>query len=153
MRKRSLSILAVFGILVASLGLSVGVHAVTTPALTEVTGVITDNNLDPVPGANVTVTCNGHMASDTTDAAGSYRVSFPAGDCPFGTTVKVMAQKGGMSGMASDTVRGITTKLNLAIVNVSIPEYGLIGMISAAGVGLGLIAYTRHRQKLVSQQF
>src|SRR5690349_4728078 len=106
MKKRTLSLFAVLGILVASLGVTVGAHAAPTPALTEVTGVVTNNSGDPVSAADVTVTCNGHMASDVTDAAGSYRVSFPAGDCPFGATVKVMAQKAGMSGMATNTVRG-----------------------------------------------
>lgn len=150
MRKQTLGMLAVLGVMVLSLGVSVGAHAATSP-LTEVTGVVTDSG-NAVANANVTVTCNGHMASDTTDTQGAYRISFPAGDCPFGSTVKVTASKGGMTGMASNTVRGITTKLNLAIVNVSIPEYGLFGAITAAGAGLGVVAYTRRRQKSVASQ-
>jgi hypothetical protein len=94
----------------------------------------------------VTVLCNGHTETDTTDSHGSYLAVFVRADCEFGSTVKVTAQKGGKSGVASGTVQGITTKLNLAIVNVSIPEYGTIGTILTGGAGVGLIAYRRRKQ-------
>lgn len=115
------------------------------PAKTDVTGVVTDNHV-AVAGAMVTVVCDGNTETDTTDAHGSYLVTYPIADCPFGSTVKVTAKKGDKSGVASNTVRGVTTKLNLAIVNVSIPEYGLIGAILAGGTGVGMIAYMRRRQ-------
>ena len=117
-----------------------------TAPQSDITGVITENQT-AVADAKVTVTCNGHTETDTTDAFGSYLVTFQAGDCPFGTTAKVAAQKGTKSGVASGTVQGITTKLNLAIVNVSIPEYGMIGGIMAGGAGIGMIAFARRRQK------
>jgi len=135
------------GILVATFA-SVGVgtaSASATPAQTDITGVITASSV-AVAGANVTVLCDGHTMTDTTDAHGSYLAVFPIADCAFGSTVKVTAQKGGHSGVSSGTVQGITTKLNLSIVNVSIPEYGLIGAFAAGGLGLGAIAFTRRRQ-------
>ena len=98
-------------------------------------------------GALVTVTCKGIVRTDTTDASGSYLVSFTTAQCPFGSTVKVVAKKGGETGVSSGTVQGLTTKLNVAIVNVSIPEYGLFGTIMAGGAGLGLMAYMRRRQR------
>ena len=115
------------------------------PPQTDVTGVITKDHV-AVNAATVKVVCNGHEIMDTTDAYGSYVASFAGADCPFGSTVKVTAQKGGYSGVASNTVQGITTKLNLAIVNVSIPEFGLIGAVVAGGAGLGLVAFVRRRQ-------
>lgn len=134
-------------LLVASfLSLSVSAGAGATPPTTGVTGVITENQA-PVAGATVTVTCNGHVEVDTTDAMGSYLVTYLSAQCPFGMTVKVVAQKNGKSGVASGTVQGITTKLNLAIVNVSIPEYGLVGATISAAAGLGVIAYMRRRQQ------
>ena len=123
--------------------LSASVNA--APAQTDVTGVITEN-FTPVANAEVKAVCNGHTETDTTDANGAYLVIFAAGDCQFGSTVKVSAQKDGKSGIASGTVEGKTTKLNLAIVNVSIPEYGLLGAVLAGGAGIGLIAYSRRRQ-------
>lgn len=138
-------ILGIFVAVIASASLVSG-SANATPPQSDVTGVITENQT-AVAGATVTVLCNGHTEVDTTDAHGSYLVTFPAGDCPFGTTVKVTAKKGDKSGVASGTVQGITTKLNLAIVNVSIPEYGMIGGIFAGGAGIGMIAFARRRQK------
>ena len=146
MKKKILTMLAA---VVASAGLvttSVG----ATPATSVVTGVITDNSV-AVAGASVTVLCNGNTETDTTNAQGSYLVTYPSGDCVFGSTVKVTAVKGGHSGVATGTVQGITTKLNLAIVNVSIPEYGLIGAGIAGSLGIGLIAYSRRRQLSDSQ--
>lgn len=138
-------VLALLAVIVASTGV-LSATAGATPPQSDVTGVITENQV-AVAGATVTVLCNGHTEVDTTDAAGSYLVTYPSQDCPFGTTVKVTAEKGDKSGVASGTVQGITTKLNLAIVNVSIPEYGLIGGILAAGAGIGMIAYARRRQQ------
>ena len=135
------------GILVATFA-SVGIgtaSASATPAQTDITGVITANSV-AVAGASVTVLCDGNTLMDTTDAHGSYLTVFPIADCAFGSTVKVTATKGGNSGVSSGTVQGITTKLNLSIVNVSIPEYGLIGAFAAGGLGLGAIAFTRRRQ-------
>lgn len=142
MKRKILGLLAV---VVASASAISGT-AYATPPQTDVTGVITENQV-AVPGATVTVLCNGHTEVDTTDAHGSYLVTFSSTDCPFGTTVKVSAKKGNKSGVASGTVQGITTKLNLAIVNVSVPEYGLMGGILAGGAGVGMIAFARRRQK------
>jgi len=112
-----------------------------------VTGVITENSV-AVAGAMVTGLCNGNTEVDgSTDAFGSYLLVFPRAQCPFGSTVKVTAKKGSKSGVNTGTVRGITTKLNLAIVNVSIPEMGLLGSLMAGGSGLGLLTYMRRRRQ------
>lgn len=118
------------------------------PPQTDVTGVVTEQG-NAVANASVKVTCMGFERTDIADAHGAYLVSFAAVECPFGTTVKVVGTKDGKSGTASGTVQGITTKLNIAIVNVSIPEYGWIGGLLAAGAGVGAIALTRRR---VTQQ-
>lgn len=123
-----------------------GVANATTPAVSEVTGVVTESHV-AVAGAHVTVTCNGKVEMDSTDSAGSYRVAFAKADCDFGTTVKVVASKDGKSGVASGTMQGITTKLNLAIVNVSVPEFTTIGLITAGAAGLGFMTYMRRRQE------
>lgn len=135
---------------VALVMVGVSSHAKALAAQTDVTGVVTAN-FAAVANAQVTVTCKSDTASDMTDASGSYLVSFPATNCPFGSTVKVFAQKGGMSGTASGTVEGKTTKLNLAIVNVAIPEYGVVGALTAGVAGIGAIVYTRRRQGQASQ--
>jgi hypothetical protein len=131
---------------------SVGITSASVsaaPPETTVTGVVTENHI-AVSGATVTVVCNGHTETDTTDVYGTYLVHFVSADCPFGSTVKVTGQKDDNSGVASGTVRGVTTKLNLAIVNVEIPEYGLIGALTAGGIGIGLVAYTRRKQGIAA---
>lgn len=116
------------------------------PPQTSITGVVTENQMS-VAGASVTVVCNGHTETDTTNAQGAYLVNYLSADCPFGVTVKVTATKDGKSGVKSGTVRGITTKLNLAIVDVEIPEYGIIGALAAGGTGVGMVYYIRRRQQ------
>jgi hypothetical protein len=137
---------AILGLVIgvfASLGVATA-SAGATPPQTDITGVITANSV-AVAGASVTVLCDGNTLMDTTDAHGSYLAVFPIADCAFGSTVKVTATKGGHSGVASGTVQGITTKLNLSIVNVSIPEYGVIGAIAAGGIGMGAFVFARRR--------
>jgi hypothetical protein len=142
MKKKLVGLVAAIALAVAGGLLPATVHAL--PAQTDVTGVIT-KDFAAVAGAMVEVTCGGTTKTDTTDGSGSYLVTFTTAECPFGPTVKVVAKKGGYSGVGSGTVHGITTKLNIAIVNVSIPEYGWIGGIVAAGAGIGAIAFTRRR--------
>jgi hypothetical protein len=141
--KKLVSGLAVAAFVITGVG-SASASAATM-GHSDVTGVVTENHI-ALPGADVTVLCNSKTLMDTTDAYGSYLVSFDSVDCPFGSTVKVTAQKDGKSGVSSGTVHGVTTKLNLAIVNVEVPEYGLIGAVTAGGAGLGLIVYKRRQQ-------
>jgi hypothetical protein len=134
----------VFAAILAMVGL-VSSHASAAPATTAVTGVVTKNQM-AVEGASVTVLCQGNTETDTTDAQGSYLVTYPIASCPFGSTVKVTAQKNGESGTNSGTVQGYTTKLNLAIVDVPIPEFGAIGALAAGAAGIGLVMVTRRRK-------
>lgn len=112
---------------------------------TDITGVVTENHV-AIGNANVSVWCNGNTQMDTTDAFGSYLAIFTTAECPFGSTAKVTAEKDGKSGVMTGTVQGLTTKLNLAIVNVSIPEYGLLGAVVAGGAGVAMITFMRRRQ-------
>lgn len=124
------------------LALPAGVLA--RPATTDVTGVVY-NNSAPVDGAAVLVVCKGHARADETDSHGSYLVAFPAKQCPVGSIVEVTAKFKGGSGFATGKVSSVTTKLNIGIVNISVPEMGAIGL-AVAGVGsVGFVAWTRRR--------
>ena len=142
MKKILFSLLAVGAILMG--GLLPAQSASALPAETDVTGVITDAGV-PVAGATVTVKCGAFTKMDTTDAFGSYLVSFTFAQCPPGSTVTVTAMKGAKTGTKTGTVIGVTTKLNIGLVNVDIPEYGIIGAAIATGAGIGAIAFTRRR--------
>lgn len=92
---------------------------------------------DVVADATVTVTCDhgGTPAVDTTtsSADGTYAVSFDEGSpgtapyCDNGDTVTVEASKGSAYGVSSGVVDDdVIMDWDLAIVNVSIPEFGLL---------------------------
>ena len=104
-------------------------------ASTDITGVVTNGT--PVEGVKVTVVCDKHTQVRKTDSQGTYLVSYKATQCPDGSVVNVTAKSGKMSGVASGVVAGVTTKLNIAVVNVAVPEFGGIvgGLVAAAGAG------------------
>lgn len=142
MKKMLLGVLVAGAILVGAVGPTQTAGAI--PPQTDVTGVITDQGVT-VEGASVEVKCGATTKTDTTDMHGSYLVTFTFAECPPGSTVTVKATKGTKSGTNTGTVIGVTTKLNIGLVNVDIPEYGLFGALVATGAGVGAIVFVRRR--------
>ncbi len=97
-----------------------------------------------VRGAKVTMTCGSVQKETVTDNHGEYLFAVPPGNCPVGTTVQVTASEGGRSGTITTEVKR-TNNIIIAIANVGIPEYGLLGGTLAAVAGVGVIALTRRR--------
>src|SRR5580658_8593451 len=89
-------------------------------ATTEVSGVVTDGG-NPVVGAHVIVICDNNKKSTTTDSTGTYLVNYKASLCPNGASANVTAFKGNAGGVNGGKVKDLTEKLNVAIVNVSLP--------------------------------
>jgi hypothetical protein len=114
---------------------------------TDVNGTVTKGG-SPVKNAKVQVTCGTTTKKAHTDASGAYLVVFKIAKCPAGSTVNVTASKNHVgSGSNSGTVSPYNTdKLNVAIVNVSVPEFGLIGLTGATLIGGGAFMVTRRRQ-------
>src|SRR5882724_3507151 len=123
MKKKITMILAALSLLVTFAVPSIASAAPTTGAKTDVGGVIM-NNGKPVKGAHVTVVCNNYSRTTKTNSAGQYSVTFGKGQCPVGDTVTVVASKGGKGGVSTGKVTTSTVKLNVAIVNVALPELG-----------------------------
>jgi hypothetical protein len=119
--------------------------ALAAPATTDVSGVVTDNG-KPVAGAHVTVVCDNNAKHTTTDGSGSYLVTYPIAKCANNTKATAVATKGGLGGVNSGNVNQINTKLNIAIVNVSLPEFGVIAGFAAAIIGGGAFLVIRRRQ-------
>jgi hypothetical protein len=142
MKKLSLVALAVFGLLLF-------VPAPAAKALdakTYVTGTVTENG-SPVSGANITAVCNGHEQYDTTDGSGAYLVEFNPTDCADADTVVVTATaSGGRSGVEDGEVEGLSALLNIAVVNVTIPEFGTIAGVAALLAGAGVLFLARRGQ-------
>lgn len=116
-----------------------------TGSKTDITGVVT-NGGNPVVGAKVVVVCNSNSRKDTTDGTGTYLVQFPAAQCPAGAHATVVATKGKKGGTNSANINSVTNKLNVNIINVSIPEFGLIAGVGASLIGGGAFLVIRQRQ-------
>lgn len=120
------------------------------PAQTIVTGTVT-NNGHAVKHAKVTVVCNNHSRTTTSDKNGGYSVSFPKNQCPDGAKATVVATKNKMGGVSSGNVNSVTTKLNVAIVNVALPEFGVVTGVGAMAAGAGLFMVMRRKQAVEQQ--
>ncbi|HEY5441946.1 MAG TPA: hypothetical protein VIJ68_00225 [Candidatus Saccharimonadales bacterium] len=141
MKKKLLSVLT------SGFALAILVPATTfaAPASTDVSGVVT-NNGHPVANAQVRVTCNSKTKKVATDSSGTYLARFKASVCPNGSTVTVNAKKHSQTGANSGTVSSLTEKLNVALVNVSLPEFGLLTGGAAILIGGAAFAVVRRRQ-------
>lgn len=106
-------------------------------APSSVAGVVYDMNNQPVPGAEVTVTCNELEQETVTLNDGSYAVQFTNEYnqdnqyCVEGDTVDVTAEKDEASGSSSGLVNNYIF-VRMAVVNVQIPEFSEI----TAGIAL-----------------
>ena len=134
--------------LVAMVAIPLSVSAApVVNGMTDVTGTVTYSN-NPVDGAHVTVVCNGNQGTDTTDSAGDYLVVFKSSQCPANATVSVTATKGEENGTDTGTANKLNTKLNIAMVDVSValPEMGVAtGAVAIAAAG-GTVLVTRRRR-------
>jgi len=110
-----------------------------------IAGEITeDDKTTVVSGATVIVSCNSEVDSTTSDTDGIYEVEFSDSTCTVGDNVTVTASKDGMVGSNTSVVKSYTT-VNLAIVNVSIPEFGTI-TAGLALLGGAAVHYWRKRK-------
>jgi hypothetical protein len=115
------------------------------PSQTDISGTVT-NNGKAVDGANVTVVCNNNDRKDTTNAEGGYLVHFITTECPNGAQATVVATDGKKGGTNDGKVNDLTSKLNVSIINVALPEFGLITAFGAAVIGGGAFMIMRRRQ-------
>jgi hypothetical protein len=140
MKNAYLTVFAVFMILAIS-GFA---SAFGDTSKTIVSGKVYDEDIVTGPvvsGANVTVTCAGHVLGTTSIADGSYAVVYNTRDCGIGQTVDIAASKDDRSGSTTAVVNDggmavlCDVKLNYAVGNVVlIPEFGLtVGMFTIVG--------------------
>jgi hypothetical protein len=109
--------------------------------VTQVTGAVT-NNGQAVKGAKVSVTCVSTTKNTKTDKTGTYLVQFNAKKCPLGSVITAAASKGKQSGSKTGTATSYTPQLNVALINISIPEFstvlGIVALVVAAGAFLSI---------------
>ncbi|HEV2413135.1 MAG TPA: hypothetical protein VGS28_05040 [Candidatus Saccharimonadales bacterium] len=130
--------------------------AAATAASTIASGQVTDNG-KPVGGASVTATCynkkggpiasGSGITSSSKVGLGDYFIGLNPNKCKPGDKVVVSASKSSASGQNSAPDRKSGVKgLDVALVNVSIPEFGLAAGIVAASVVSGSFLIIRRKQ-------
>jgi hypothetical protein len=131
------------GISLVIMGLMVVSMLGVVSASTLITGQIYNSDYsDVVPGATVTVNCNGHEDVTTSMAPdGVYQVRFPSSECTFGDDLTVSATKDSLYGSKSGVIHDLDGVLgfDLGVVNVPlVPEFGLVAgavtILSAVGI-------------------
>jgi hypothetical protein len=138
-----------FSLLAAGVVLVVPVAA---SAQSVVAGKVTHNGT-PVNGANVTAVCNTNSKDAYTNQNGDYAVEFAVNECPDGETATVVASKNGMGGTGNGQVDGVTATLNIAIVNVAVPEFGVIaGIVGSIGAAGAFLVIRRRQSTQVGQE-
>lgn len=118
-----------------------------------VTGTIYESDgTTEVQGATISAVCEHDSTTydadtDTTsDTGGDYSLTFTGKPCTEDDMVTVTATKDGKSGSDSDVIKNFSAiGLDIAIINVSIPEFGTI----TAGLALlgGAAAHMWRRRK------
>jgi hypothetical protein len=124
--------------------LVVGMVSAAGPAL--VTGTVTDGSSVPVSGATVSITCMSESATTSTDVSGNYIAQLNNPSCIAGSIAYVTATKDGQTGHNSGAVCAIGEEgcdINVAFVDVQIPEFGLIAASVAVVGALGIFIYRR----------
>jgi len=122
------------------------VSAQTPPA---VTGTITGPNGSSIIGANVMVTCE-HMGANTTlnvlsISGGTYSVVFNKTACdhddPLWATATFEDYSGSNNGSLCEQEQCF---IPISLMDVQIPEFGLLGVMMIVLIGVGIIAISRN---------
>ena len=153
--KKALLFVAILTAVMIVSSVSATIPICATVETTYVSGTISDqSNGDPISGANVDITCNGHLQSAISDLNGGYSVQYPASECADGDDVSVSATYNGLSGN-SDSVSWYTQNTQIGclemIVNVAcvdvplVPEFGfVIGTLTALSA-IGIFFFVRKK--------
>jgi hypothetical protein len=134
--------------------LLVGILATTFVSATTCSGPIVCGKVylqgtDPlqiVSGASVSVDCNDNVLAATTSNEGQYCVCYASDECSADDTVEVTATKGSSSGSNTGVVENGWCGLDIAIVDVFIPEFSAIAAgVALIGSGIGFLALRRKK--------
>lgn len=104
---------------------------------TVVTGhVYAEDGYTPLPGMDVSVTCNAVEKTNTTNSQGQYTVEFNVTeDCDIGDLVEVCVNE---DVCESDYVTETPFWKNIVYINLQIPEFGIVAAtVALAGAVAG----------------
>jgi uncharacterized protein YcnI len=112
---------------------------------TVITGRVTSANGSAENHAKVSVKCNGKKRVTYTGRQGWYKISFSSRQCRVGNTVTVTASKNGETASNTGKVRSASCRLDVAFINVALPEMGFVTGIAATTIGGGTVLLVRRR--------
>lgn len=121
-----------------------GIDCGTNPSA--VTGTVYDQSHATVPEAHVTVQCNGEEATADTNSEGDYYVCFNAAECTYGDALYAEATKADVGSGYNDTETMCAENvcfIPIGLVDITIPEFGLIAGAVALVGALGIFLYRR----------
>lgn len=139
---KKLLCLMILGLFVISM-ISVVSAMVVPPKNVIVGGTIFNKDYSVVSGTEVKVECNTFSQTVTTSSEGEYGVEFDGSETPcfVGDIVTVTATEYGVS--KTDDVTDFPLTVNLVIINVTVPEFGLImGALTLMGC-IGIFFFVR----------
>ncbi|CAN5191184.1 hypothetical protein BH09PAT2_BH09PAT2_01520 [soil metagenome] len=115
---------------------------------TVIKGTVSDSNGAGVNGANVSVVCDGVTRNTTTTSVGDYLVMFSRAECAQGDNATATATASEGTGSNDGTVQRFTfgpgLELDIAIINISVPEFGMVtGVVTAIGSGIAYLGLKR----------
>jgi len=99
---------------------------------TWISGTVYNNEGSPVNGGSVNVTCGATTKLAIIDGSGNYAKTFTQVECKAGDTATATASTGEGSGTSSEVVQntvvnGPIVDLDIAVIDITVPEFGLIG--------------------------
>lgn len=119
-------------------------------AFTAISGEVRDQNGNLVPNASISANCNGFIKTAVTNAQGDYDVYYSQEECKSGDNVSVSASSSAGNGSNAETVENGTSNpfadIDIAVVNITVPEMGTVMAMVAAAGGLGAFYYMRRQQ-------
>lgn len=139
---KTIALTMVFALLV------VGMVSAVSLGTSWVTGTVTDGSSNPVFNATVSITCVNESTTEFTDTLGNYIASLNDPTCIPGSTAFVTATKNGVgtghnSGVVCTAGVNGDCDINVAFVDVQIPEFGVIAGAVALVGALGIFIYRR----------
>lgn len=115
----------------------------------EISGVVRYQG-HPIPDIEVLIECwdTGFSKRVDTDANGAYHATATLAQCPYRSLLKVRAETKNTVGYVGHRLveADLINKLDIDTVpKGTIPEFGWVGGVVAAGAGIGAIAFMRRR--------
>lgn len=134
----------ILGVAIAAAGLAMSATQASAQMIREtwISGTVYNSAGTPVNGGNVNVTCGSTTKLAVIDGSGNYAKTFTQVECKSGDTATATASTGEGSGTNSEVVQntvvnGPIVDLDIAVIDITVPEFGLLGGALTGLVSVG----------------